>query len=76
MPEINEYGQTVGDALPDWHGASVLQRTVLEGRWCRLEPLVDPIALRRRSTGSVEKRMMTRWYLSPWWISAQNVRWG
>ena len=41
MPEINEYGQTVGDALPDWHGASVLQRTVLEGRWCRLEPL-DP----------------------------------
>ncbi|HIF4729557.1 TPA: GNAT family N-acetyltransferase [Citrobacter amalonaticus] len=41
MPEINQYGQTVGDALPDWHGASVLQRTVLEGRYCRLEPL-DP----------------------------------
>lgn len=41
MPEINQYGQTVGDALPDWHGASVLQRTVLEGRYGRLEPL-DP----------------------------------
>lgn len=41
MPEINQYGQTVGDALPDWLGASVLQRTVLEGRYCRLEPL-DP----------------------------------
>lgn len=41
MPEINEYGQTVGDPVPDWHGASALERTVLEGRWCRLEPL-DP----------------------------------
>lgn len=41
MPEINEYGQTVGDALPDWCGAPVLTRTMLEGRWCRLEPL-DP----------------------------------
>ncbi|HCD7252516.1 TPA: GNAT family N-acetyltransferase [Citrobacter farmeri] len=40
MPDINQYGQTVGDALPDWHGASVLERIVLEGRWCRLEPLV------------------------------------
>lgn len=41
MPEINEYGQTVGDALPDWQGAAILERTVLNGRWCRLEPL-DP----------------------------------
>lgn len=39
MPEINQYGQTVGEALPDWQGASVLTRTVLEGRWCHLEPL-------------------------------------
>ncbi|QLW75713.1 GNAT family N-acetyltransferase [Citrobacter freundii] len=39
MPEINLYGQTVGDALLDWNGASVLPRVVLEGRYCRLEVL-------------------------------------
>ncbi|POT58280.1 GNAT family N-acetyltransferase [Citrobacter amalonaticus] len=39
MPEINQYGQTVGDALPDWQGAPELPRKTLEGRWCRLEPL-------------------------------------
>ncbi|MEG0102252.1 MAG: GNAT family protein, partial [Citrobacter sp.] len=39
MPELNDYGQTVGDALPDWRGASVLPRGVLEGRYCRLDVL-------------------------------------
>lgn len=39
MPEINLYGQTVGDALPDWTGASRLSRVALDGRYCRLEPL-------------------------------------
>lgn len=39
MPEINLYGQTVGDALPDWTGASLLSRVALDGRYCRLEPL-------------------------------------
>ena len=39
MPEINQYGQTVGDALADWQGAAVLPRHLLEGQWCRLEPL-------------------------------------
>ncbi|HHU0690228.1 GNAT family N-acetyltransferase [Citrobacter sp. Marseille-Q3906] len=39
MPEINVYGQTVGDALPDWNGASALTRILLEGHYCRLEPL-------------------------------------
>lgn len=39
MPEINLYGQTVGDALPDWKSASVLPRAVLEGQYCRLAPL-------------------------------------
>ena len=39
MPELNHYGQTVGDALPEWSGASVLLRGVLEGRYCRLEVL-------------------------------------
>lgn len=39
MPEINLYGQTVGDALPDWNGANALPRSVLIGQYCRLEPL-------------------------------------
>ncbi|HGY3716292.1 TPA: GNAT family N-acetyltransferase [Citrobacter gillenii] len=39
MPEINLYGQTVGDALPDWKSASVLPRSGLEGRYCRLKVL-------------------------------------
>ena len=39
MAEINQYGQAVGDALPEWRGAGALARTVLQGRWCRLEPL-------------------------------------
>ena len=39
MPEINRYGQIVGDALPDWKGAAVLPRSTLTGQYCRLEPL-------------------------------------
>jgi len=39
VPEINSWGQTVNDPVPDWQGASVLERGVLEGRFCRLEPL-------------------------------------
>lgn len=39
MPEINEYGQTVGDLLPEWQGAPALPRNLLSGHYCRLEPL-------------------------------------
>nr|WP_159464289.1 GNAT family protein [Scandinavium goeteborgense] len=39
MTEINKYGQTVGDALPDWQGAGLLERKALTGRSCRLELL-------------------------------------
>ncbi|MDX6018774.1 GNAT family protein [Scandinavium sp. V105_16] len=39
MAQINEYGQTVGDPMPDWQGADLLARKVLQGRCCRLEPL-------------------------------------
>jgi hypothetical protein len=39
VPEINQHGQTVNDIVPDWKGASVLTRTPLVGRYCRLEPL-------------------------------------
>ncbi|AUU84421.1 GNAT family N-acetyltransferase [Leclercia adecarboxylata] len=39
MPEMNIWGQMVNDPVPGWQGASVLERGVLEGRFCRLEPL-------------------------------------
>jgi hypothetical protein len=39
VPEINQHGQTVNDTVPDWIGASVLTRSPLVGRYCRLEPL-------------------------------------
>lgn len=38
MPEINLYGQTVGDVVPDWNGAAVLPRETLIGQYCRLVP--------------------------------------
>lgn len=39
MPEINLYGQTVGDVVPDWNGAAILPRETLIGQYCRLVPL-------------------------------------
>lgn len=36
---MNIWGQMVNDPVPGWQGASVLERGVLEGRFCRLEPL-------------------------------------
>lgn len=37
----NQYGQPIGPALPDWTPRPRPPRAVLEGRYCRLEPL-DP----------------------------------
>lgn len=39
MPEINPYGQPVGDEVPGWSGAAALHHTPLQGRACRLEAL-------------------------------------
>lgn len=36
---INEHQQPVGHALPDWQPCPRPQRVVLEGQYCRLEPL-------------------------------------
>lgn len=36
---LNEYGQPVGFALEGWTPPPLPPRTVLEGRYCRLEPL-------------------------------------
>lgn len=39
MPELNHYSQTVGDLLPHWNGVQPLPNSVLQGQYCRLEPL-------------------------------------
>jgi len=38
---INQFGQTIGPSLPDWTQRPRPPRTVLEGHYCRVEPL-DP----------------------------------
>ena len=40
-PRLNEHGQPIGFALPGWTPPPRPPRTVLEGRYCRVEPL-DP----------------------------------
>lgn len=38
-PALNEWKQPVGTSLPDWQERPRPQRIVLEGRYCRLEPV-------------------------------------
>ncbi|ARP94430.1 GNAT family N-acetyltransferase [Bordetella genomosp. 13] len=38
-PLTNEYGQPVGQPLPDWQPRPLPPRTAMQGRLCRLEPL-------------------------------------
>ncbi|KNC95270.1 GNAT family N-acetyltransferase [Trabulsiella odontotermitis] len=44
MSQLNQFGQPVGDALPDWQPRPFPTRVTLEGRLCRLEPLQVPHA--------------------------------
>lgn len=41
LPRLNELGQPIGFAVPDWRRPPHPPREVLAGRFCRLEPL-DP----------------------------------
>jgi RimJ/RimL family protein N-acetyltransferase len=41
--ETNEFGQPIGRLLPNWKPPAFPARTLMEGRFCRLEPL-DPKA--------------------------------
>ncbi len=38
-PTTNHLGQPIGFAVPDWVPAKLPPRTVMTGRWCRVEPL-------------------------------------
>jgi len=37
--ELNQWGQPVGHPVPNWNPVPVPDRTVMEGRFCRIEPL-------------------------------------
>ncbi|MHB8293886.1 MAG: GNAT family N-acetyltransferase [Acidimicrobiales bacterium] len=39
MTEINELGQPIGDLLSGWSARQAPPGRVLQGRWCRLEPV-------------------------------------
>ena len=39
MSQNNQFGQPIGEPLPDWQPRQHPQRVTLEGRLCRLEPL-------------------------------------
>lgn len=39
QPRTNEFGQPVGEAVPDWNGSKYPTGELLEGRLCRLEQL-------------------------------------
>ncbi len=39
METFNEFGQPVGEALTDWQPRPHPSRVVLQGHYCRLEPL-------------------------------------
>ena len=39
MSQHNDFGQPIGDALPDWQPRPAPQRHTLQGRLCYLEPL-------------------------------------
>lgn len=39
MNQHNAFGQPVGQALPDWQPRPFPERQILQGRYCRLEPL-------------------------------------
>ncbi|NNE92155.1 MAG: GNAT family N-acetyltransferase, partial [Verrucomicrobiales bacterium] len=38
-PRTNELGQPVGAPLPDWNPPPFPEESIIEGRFCRLEPL-------------------------------------
>jgi RimJ/RimL family protein N-acetyltransferase len=39
MPELNQFGQPIGDPVPGWRPPHSPARVVLKGRYCVLEPL-------------------------------------
>jgi RimJ/RimL family protein N-acetyltransferase len=36
---VNEFGQPVGPALPDWTARAAPPAMVMQGHWCRIEPV-------------------------------------
>ncbi len=42
VQRLNDFGQPIGSALPDWSGKAPPPRTAMAGRFCSVEPL-DPI---------------------------------
>ncbi len=39
MPRLNDYGQAIGDPVPEWSPRPLPPHATIEGRLCRLEPI-------------------------------------
>jgi len=68
VQRVNSFGQPIGPALPDWRPPPRPIRAVLEGRFCRVEPLdVERHARQLHEANSVdpEGRMWTYLFSGP-----------
>ena len=68
VQRVNNYGQPIGPELPDWRPPPRPARTVLEGRFCRVEPLdVERHARQLHDANSLdpEGRMWTYLFSGP-----------
>lgn len=66
MPEVNEYGQPVGDVVPEWGGRKAPEPVTLKGRCVTVEPLsaVHAVDLHATLCGAEDRELWT--YRSTW----------
>lgn len=63
---INDFGQPVGQAMPDWQPRQVPSETILAGRYCRLEPLAMEHVLALHDALNTRDRSGRQWTYMPW----------
>lgn len=85
-PRLNEFGQPIGDALPDWRPPPFPEARTLTGRYCRLEPFEAARHARELYEAQAVDRSGARWtYLfegpfadfdafNAWSVQAQSSR--
>jgi len=77
-PRLNELGQPVGEALPDWHPPARPPPRTLDGRFCQVEPLdVAKHARDLFDANSLDRdhRMWTYLYSGPFATFDEYERW-
>lgn len=78
MDRINEFGQPIGPALPDWKSPPFPPHRALTGRYCRLEPLQAAShaqSLWRAQSADAEGARWTYLFSGPYASFADFERW-